>query len=76
MKNGIKAKDIREFEKLTGKLAALISRIRETVPEANLYVAGNEIYLCSGDTAELDYEEQAKLVVATSPLMSIDGGDW
>ena len=47
MRQGIKEKDIRDFEKYANKLADVLKRIREYKTEANAYLAEDTLNLMS-----------------------------
>ncbi len=49
MRQGIKEKDIRDFEKYARKLADVVKRIREYRPEASAYLGMDTLYLMSDD---------------------------
>lgn len=79
MKNGIKAKDIRDFEKYANKLVDVLSRIREYKPEANAFlVCGVQTYLCLMCDDHCDYPETESnnFVVMEVDMPGFDGGDW
>lgn len=76
MQKGIKEKDIRDFEKCALKLLDIIERIRTYQPEANIYVAGNEMHLMSESDCGLSKEEAQELVVASVLITAMDCGDW
>ena len=76
MKQGIKEKDIRDFEKYANKLSGVLARIREYKPEANAYLAMNSLNLISCDFHEFDISEQQDFVVTSIYMEGFDGGDW
>ena len=79
MKNGIKEKDIRDFEKYANKLNGVLQRIREYKPEANAFLAcGVYAYLClmSEDHCDCPEIEHEKFVVTEVDMPGFDGGDW
>ena len=79
MRNGIKEKDIRDFEKYAKKLGDVLNRIREYKPEANAFLVGGvQTYLClmSDDHCDYDRDEQSELIVAEVDMIGFDGGDW
>lgn len=75
MTQGIKEKDIRDFEKYAQKLSDTMKRIREYRPEANAYLAMNELHLMSCDFYEHPGNEQDFSVVSVH-MESFGGGDW
>lgn len=79
MEKGIKAKDIRDFEKYAKKLSDVVGRIREYKPEANAFLAcGVQTYLClmSDDHCDYDRDEKIDLIVTEVDMVGFDGGDW
>lgn len=74
MKQGIKAKDIRDFEKAVERLDEVLERIRQYKPMAYIYVTPSHINLMS----ETNIEESANqdLIVATGTILHLDCGDW
>ena len=76
MKQGIKEKDIRDFEKYANKLNDVICRIREYNPNANVYLAMENLCLMSG-FAHDDYgRKHQENIVTCVAITSADGGDW
>ena len=52
-------------------------RIREYCPEANLYVAGFQMNLMTGDHLDIrGWEERAALQVCSVVVTGCDAGDW
>jgi hypothetical protein len=79
MKQGIKEKDIRDFEKYAMKLSCVLNRIREYKPTANAFLACSvNTYLClmSDDHCNYDKDKQGELVVTEIDMFGFDGGDW
>lgn len=79
MVKGIKAKDIRDFEKYARKLNEVVGRIREYKPEANAFlVCGVQTYLClmSDDHSDYDRDKSQDFVVTEVDMTGFDGGDW
>lgn len=74
MKQGIKEKDIRDFEKYAQKLGEVINRIREYKPMAYIYVTPSELNLMSSTNNE-EYANQ-DLIVASKIILPLDCGDW
>lgn len=76
MKQGIKEKDIRDFEKYAEKLRDVVDRIREYKPTAMAYLAEDILNLMS-DNPHDDFENPQRENVVTSIYMgAFDGGDW
>ena len=73
MVQGIKNKDIRDFEKTAKKLGDIIARIREYAPEAYVYATPCELSLLSGVA---DEQEEKALVVASVSFLGLESGDW
>ena len=79
MLKGIKAKDIRDFEKHAKKLNDVLGRIREYKPKANAFLAcGVHVYLClmSDDHCDYDRDDVSDLVVTEVDMIGFDAGDW
>lgn len=76
MTNGIKAKDIRAFEKYANKLSEVLARIRSYNPEANIYVACDTMNLMGRNDDGLDKETAQTLVAASVRIDGMDCGDW
>ncbi len=76
MRQGIKAKDIRDFEKYAKKLSDVMKRIREYNPQVNAYLAMDELHLMSCDFREHPVEEQQNFSVVSVYMDAFDGGDW
>ena len=80
MRQGIKEKDIRDFEKHAQKLSAVLERIREYKPEANAFLAceglSTVLYLMSDDHCDYLRSEQDKLIVTEVDMVGFDGGGW
>lgn len=75
MKQGIKEKDIRDFEKYAKKLSEVVERIRKYKPEAIGFM--NDDSLCLMSSNWLETGEYVNDVCATSVLMPhFDGGAW
>lgn len=75
MKQGIKEKDIRDFEKYAKKLSDVVERIREYQPEVRGFMNNGELCLMSGDW--LDSNDDGNDMCVTSVEMSyFDGGAW
>lgn len=77
MKLGIKAKDIRDFEKYVKKLNEVINRIREYKGDAYIYATPYYLNLM----AYFEYNPRSQHVsneplVVSAPLTSLDSGDW
>lgn len=76
MRQGIKEKDIRDFEKYANKLSDVMKRIRKYNPEANAYLSCETLNLMSCDFRNFDRIEQQKYVVSDIIMDGFDGGDW
>jgi len=77
MKQGIKEKDIRDFEKYAKKLDEVMIRIREYKPEANIYAAGESLYLMSGFHHDPYGEKSNEDAIVSSVMINgMDSGDW
>lgn len=80
MVNGIKEKDIRDFEKYAIKLREVLCRIRKYKPEANAFLSCSiqtYLYLMADD--HCDYNNRRKkgdLIVTEVNMAGFDGGDW
>ena len=77
MKLGIKAKDIRNFEKYVKKLDEVINRIREYKEDAYIYATPDYLNLMAYfvDNSRSSRVSVEPLVVS-APLTSLDSGDW
>lgn len=76
MKQGIKEKDIRDFEKYAKKLSGVLAQIRAYKPEVNAYLAMNDLNLMSDDFRQMDIDRQQDFIVTTIHMEGFDGGDW
>lgn len=80
MRQGIKEKDIRDFEKYAQKLSAVMSRICEYKPEANAFLAcegrSTVLNLMADDHCDYPRNEQQSLIVAEIDMVGFDGGGW
>lgn len=76
MTQGIKEKDIRDFEKYAKKLSNIMKRIKEYKPEANAYLANETLNLMSCDFHEIDHIYQQDFRVVDVLMEGFDGGDW
>lgn len=76
MRQGIKEKDIRDFEKYTQKLSNMVKRIREYNPEANVFLAMDYLNLMSCDFRQYPREEWEDYSVTSVHMEGFDGGDW
>ena len=79
MTKGIKAKDIRDFEKHAKKLSEVIARIREYKDGAHIYVTPQQFNLMadefSGQHGRIPGKEEDS-TVASVFCSFLDGGDW
>lgn len=76
MRQGIKEKDIRDFEKYAKKLSNVMMRIREYAPEANAYLAMSALNLMSQDFHNNDFTTNQDCIVTSITMTAFDGGDW
>lgn len=74
MKQGIKAKDIRDFEKAVERLDEVLERIQQYKPTAYIYVAPSQINLMSEKNAEVSVNQD--LIVTSGTIVNLDCGDW
>ena len=77
MKQGIKEKDIRDFEKYAKKLNDVVDRIREYKPTAMAYLAEDTLNLMTDAPHNLiTGKKQPENVVTYVHMGAFDGGDW
>ena len=76
MRQGIKEKDIKDFEKYANKLADVLKRIREYKPEANAYLAEDTLNLMSDETHDEYGHKHPENSVTHIYMNGFDGGDW
>lgn len=76
MRQGIKEKDIRDFEKYANKLADVLKRIREYKPEANAYLAEDTLNLMSDKTHDEYGHKHPEYSVTSIYMNGFNGGDW
>ena len=76
MKQGIREKDIRDFEKYANKLADVLRRIREYKPEANAYLSGDTLCLMSDMHHDYNTNPHQENIVSDVYMDGFDGGDW
>lgn len=74
MIQGIKAKDIRDFEKAVERLEEVLERIRQYKPMAYIYVTPSQINLMS-DKNDEEFVNQ-DLIVTSGTIVPLDCGDW
>ncbi len=74
MKQGIKAKDIRDFEKAVKRLEEVLERIRQYKPMAYIYVTPSQLSLMSETNIEESVNQD--LIVASGTILHLDCGDW
>jgi len=73
----VKYKDQRRFKRLTKGLRDLLAEIREYCPEANYYLAMENLHLMVGDCHdELDKPRQDRIVCSETLGHPCGGGDW
>ena len=76
---GVKAKDIRDFEKYAKKLSDVLGRIREYKPEANAFLGcglNSYLYLMSDYHCDYARDKQSDLIVTEIKMDGFDGGDF
>lgn len=77
MTQGIKEKDVRDFEKYANKLNDVIIRIREYPPAARYYLANETLNLMNGPShAHPDLGIEKGEVAASVLMKYTSGGDW
>ena len=81
MTQGIKAKDIRDFEKAVEKLEAVVARIRKYRPEATAFLDNGDDFRLISDADEYDnlvmqgeYTEADELIVTRRTVMGFSCG--
>jgi hypothetical protein len=75
MRNGIKEKDIRDFEKYARKLDDIMKRIQEYHPTANYYLNMDSLQLMSDDPFDDNERYNAKAEVSSVWIRSSCGGE-
>lgn len=75
MRNGIKEKDIRDFEKYAQKLDDIMKRIQEYHPTANYYLNMDNFQLMSDDPFDYNGRYNAKAEVSSIWIHSSSGGE-
>ena len=78
MKHGIKAKDIRDFEKYASKLNEVIERIKKYQPDANIFATPNQLNLMYAQNKCYHWriENEVEDPVVSSVTVNMDCGDW
>lgn len=76
MRQGIREKDIRDFEKHANKLANVLKRIRYYKPEANAYLAEDTLNLMSNEPHDKYGRKHQEYSVVDIYMNGFDGGDW
>ena len=76
MRQGIKEKDVRDFEKYAKKLSNVMERIRKYKPEANADLSCDVLNLMSCDFRDIERCRQQDYSVTSILMESFDGGDW
>lgn len=77
MNKGIKAKDIRDFEKYAAKLNEVIKRIQEYKPEAHIYATPGELNLMAGISEDNSARDEGdKMRVISVAVSKLEAGDW
>lgn len=78
MYKGIKAKDIRDFEKAVKRINEVVSRISEYYPEVEVYVAKESMFLMNGPHHDV-YRGGSVMeenIVTSANIDRMDCGDW
>ena len=76
MTQGIKERDIRDFEKYANKLVDVMRRIKQYKPEANAYLAEDSLNLMSDVHHDWNANSCQENIVTTVYMPFFDGGDW
>lgn len=76
MRQGIREKDIRDFEKYANKLSDVLKRIMDYKPEANAYLAENTLNLMSDYPHDYYGHKHPEYSVTYIYMNGFDGGDW
>lgn len=74
MKQGVKAKDIRDFEKAVERLGEVLDRIRQYKPMAYIYVTPSQLNLMSEPNDEVSVNQE--LIITSKGILHLDCGDW
>lgn len=74
MTQGIKAKDICDFEKAVERLDEVLERILQYKPAAWIYVTPSQINLMSDKNDEVFVNQD--LIVTSKTIVNLDCGDW
>lgn len=75
MRNGIKAKDIKDFEKYARKLDDIMKRIQEYHPTANYYLNMDSLQLMSEYPFDDNYRYNEKAEVSSVWIRSASCGE-
>lgn len=75
MVQGIKEKDIRDFEKYAKKLSDVVERVKEYNPEVSGFMNNGSMCLMSGEWRQGIYNPTEKCVTSVY-MPSFDGGAW
>lgn len=77
MSKGIRKRDIEAFEKCAKRMDQIMRRIREYNPDANLFVAGFQMNLMTGEHLDVsDWEERQAMNICSVSVTGCDAGDW
>ncbi len=76
MRQGIREKDIRDFEKYANKLSNVLKRIKDYKPEANAYLAEDTLNLMSQEHHDHYGRKHPEYSVTNIYMNGFDGGDW
>lgn len=74
MKQGIKAKDIRDFENAVERLNEVLKRILQYKSTAWIYVTPSQLNLMSDKNDEVSVNQD--LIVTSRVILNLDCGDW
>lgn len=75
MKNGIKEKDIRDFEKYAQKMDDIMKRIQEYHPTANYYLNMDSFQLMSDEPFDENERYNENAEVSSVRIRSSSGGE-
>lgn len=64
------------FAKHVAALNALLERVRRDHPDANFYLAGDDLHLLSDESHDADGTARRDRVLASVTLHRSGGGDW
>ena len=76
MTKGIKAKDLRDFEKCVRRLNEVNKRIMSYQPAARIYATPGTLTLVAGWEEDLCGLSQDELCVTSEDIDGLESGDW